>query len=837
MIALAWHTARARKASLLGSFIALALGVALLSAMASTIASTVGSGGSGPRWYTRADVVLAGTDAVRVVTGTGDDRETETVPTTGSAALPADLPARLSTRLSTTDGARQVVDYAGYAQAPGAPGDTVHPWSAAGLHDYAWQAGGPPTGAGQVVLTAPTAHRPGDRIVVRTALGSRDLTVSGVLRTGAPAALYVADPLAAQLSGGRIQAIALVRQPGTGTTVASLAAQARAVAGGQVRVLTGDRRRAAEPDPDAELFAVAVSLLGTTSGLAGFVSVFVVAGTFAYAVAARRREFGLLRTAGATPRQVRRLILSEALVVGVLAGLAGDALGTVLAPPFAHWLARSGFAPTDFTAHLIFWPLAAAFGVGLLVALAGAALAARRAGRVRPVEALREAEVDRNAMTLGRWLVGLAAFGGSVPLIIVLAHAHSADATALILVVAMLLIIGCAMFAPLLIPPLVWLFTVPLSGSAGATGMLARRNAIAAVRRTAATAAPILVTVGIAGSTLSGFATLNGTEASAARHRITAPAVIVPGDGQEGLADATTAAVRAVPGVTAAVPALSTTVYLRGGGDANDYDARYLPGPELAGVLDLPVTAGSLADLTGTGTVAVPAGVGRLGQTIALWLDDSVRVRLRVVAVLANQIDLSDTILLPWALRAGHTGRPLADTIYLGLSGSADRAAVARAAEAGGGTMLPTADYLSTVDDEQNRTNNLAMTAVLGLALLYTIIAIANTLVMATGERGRELATLRLAGATPRQLRRMIGLESVLVAAIGILLGGVVTAVTLLGMRAGLSSVAPAVRVLIPWRPVGGIAAACLVVAVLASLIPAALVLRRPPIAAAAVRQ
>jgi putative ABC transport system permease protein len=367
--------------------------------------------------------------------------------------------------------------------------------------------------------------------------------------------------------------------------------------------------------------------------------------------------------------------------------------------------------------------------------------------------------------------------------------------------------------------------------------MLARRNAIAAVRRTAATAAPILVTVGIAGSTLSGFATLNGTEASAARHRITAPAVIVPADGQEGLADATTAAVRAVPGVTAAVPALSTTVYLRGGGDVNDYDARYLPGPELAGVLDLPVTAGSLADLTGTGTVAVPAGVGRLGQTIALWLDDSVRVRLRVVAVLANQIDLSDTILLPWALRAGHTARPLADTIYLGLSGTADRAAVARAAGAGGGTLLPSSDYLSTVDDEQNRTNNLAMTAVLGLALLYTVIAIANTLVMATGERGRELATLRLAGATPRQLRRMIGLESVLVAAIGILLGGVVTAVTLLGMRAGLSSVAPAVRLLIPWRPVGGIAAVCLIVAVLASLIPAALVLRRPPIDAAAVRQ
>ncbi|GIH14452.1 FtsX-like permease family protein [Rugosimonospora africana] len=832
MIALAWHTARARKASLAGSFIALALGVALLSAMALTIASTAGSPDA-PRWYPNADVVVAGAQTIRVVTGSGDDRETSTT-TTGE---PAALPAGLSDRLSTLDGVRQVVDYAGYAQAPGAPGDTAHPWSSAALHGYAWQAGGPPTDPGQVVLSAPTAHRPGDMVAVQTVLGTRELTVSGVLRTDAPAALYVTDPLAAQLAGGRIRAVALLREPGTGTTVATIAKRARAITGTQARVLTGDRRAEAEPDPDRDLFAVAASLLGTTSGLAGFVSVFVVAGTFAYAVAARRREFGLLRTAGATPRQVRRLVLSEAMVVGVLAGVAGDALGTVLAPPFAHWLARSGFAPRDFTAHVIFWPLAAAFGVGLLVALAGAALAARRAGRVRPAEALREAAIDRHAMTLSRALVGLAALGGSVPMMVVLTHTRSADGAALILVVAMLLIVGLAMFAPLLIPPLIWLFTAPLSGAPGATAMLARRNAIAGVRRTAATAAPILVTVGIAGSSLAGFATLAGTQSDAAHSRITASAVVLPAGGQDGLSDATVAAVRAVPGVTAAVPALDTSVYLRDSDEAEDYDARYLPGPELAGVLDLPVSAGNLADLTGTDTVAVPAGKGRLGQTVALWLDDSVRVRLRVVAVLANQIDLADTVLLPWALRDGHTARPLADTVYLGLSGTADRAAVARAAATGGGALLSTADYLSTVDDEQNSVNNAAMTAVLGLALIYTIISIANTLVMATGERGRELAALRLAGATPRQVRRMIGLESVLVAAIGILLGGVVTAVTLLGMHRGLAPVAPAVQVAIPWRTVGAIAGVCLLVAVLASLIPAAVALRRPAVDSAAVRQ
>src|SRR5215470_786948 len=489
MIGLAWHTARARPARLAGSFVALALGVALLAAMALTLASTVGAARY-PRWFARPDVVVAGADTVSVTSGSGEDRETESVTTAQARAVPPALAARLSQLRAAA-----VLDYAGYGSARGAPGGTVHPWAAAAMHDYGWVSGGPPARPGQIVLTAPAGRAPGTKIVLQTAGGPRRFTVSGVIRTGAPAAFYATGAVAAQLAGGRIDAVALTGPPGE--PVAALAAQVRAAARGQpVRVLTGDRRRDAEPDPDGDLFAVSASLLGTTSGLAGFVSVFVVASTFAYAVAARRREFGLLRAAGATPRQVRRLVLGEALAVGVTASAAGGALGAVIAPPFAHWLARVGFAPPDFTAHIIVWPVAAAFGIGLVIALLGAWLAARRAGRVRPAEALREAAVDRRPMTLSRWALGVAALGGSAALAGILATAHSADAASLILLVAMLLVLGGAMLAPVLIPPLVWLLTMPLAARPGATGMLARGSAVTAVRRTAATVAPILLTVG-----------------------------------------------------------------------------------------------------------------------------------------------------------------------------------------------------------------------------------------------------------------------------------------------------------------------------------------------------
>jgi putative ABC transport system permease protein len=820
---LAWHTVRARTTSLAGSFVALALGVALLAAMALTLASTVGAARH-PRWFTRTGVVVAGTDTVSVTSGSGDNRETQTVTTGQARAVPAVLAARLS-RLHVA----RVLDYAGYASARGAPGDTVHPWAAAAMHDYTWVSGGPPARPGQVVLTAPTGRQPGTTIILQTAEGPRQFTVSGVIRTGAQAAFYATDAAAARLAGGRIDAVALTGPPGEPT--AALAAQVRAAARGQpVRVLTGDHRRDAEPNPDAGLFAVAASLLGVTSGLAGFVSVFVVASTFAYAVAARRREFGLLRAAGATPRQIRRLVLSEALAVAVPASAAGGALGGVIARPFARWLAQAGFAPPDFTAHLILWPIAAAFGIGLAIALMGAWLAARRAGRVRPAEALREAAVDRRAMTLSRWAVGVVALGGAVPLIGIVATAHSADAAGLIMVVAMLLILGCAMLAPVLIPPLVWLLTVPLAAAPGATGMLARHSAVTAVRRTAATVAPILLTVGFAGSMLAGLDTLTGTEQSAAAGRIIAPAIITPRGGAPGLADPAVAAIRAVPGVAAAVPVTDTTVYVRSSAEPADWTGQYVNGPGIARVLNLPVAAGSLADLVGTGTVAVPAGSWRLGQTATMWLGDSTPVRLRVVAVLADQIDLEQTVLLPSALRAAHTPVPMASAVYLSLSPGARLAAIRAAAAAGGGVAGQTSGYLTAANAENDRINRLAMIAILGMALAYTAIAIANTLVMATSDRMRELATLRLSGATPVQVLQMIGAEACLVTGIGTLLAAAVTAATVTGLRHGLLGLAPSVPVVIPWLPLAGIALTCLAVAVLASLIPAALALRRPPL-------
>lgn len=165
MIVLALRIARAHVASLAGSFVALALGVMLVSSVTLALASTAGFAAQ-PSWFTKPDVVVSGQNSVSITSGTGKHEQTHGVRTPESRPVPADVVRQLSAL-----GAATVVDYAAYASVPGAPGNTLHPWAAAGLHDYTWVSGTSPRSPDQLVVTAPTSLRPGDRVTAQTAAG------------------------------------------------------------------------------------------------------------------------------------------------------------------------------------------------------------------------------------------------------------------------------------------------------------------------------------------------------------------------------------------------------------------------------------------------------------------------------------------------------------------------------------------------------------------------------------------------------------------------------------------------------------------------------------------
>lgn len=571
--------------------------------------------------------------------------------------------------------------------------------------------------------------------------------------------------------------------------------------------------------------------IGTAAGVGTFMAAFVVAAVFSYAVAGRRRELGLLRLSGATRRQVRRMVLTEALLLGVAASGAGCAVGRQGAPTPARWLVGVGMAPPGFTTGTAPWPLYAAFWTGLLVALSGVAASARRAGRVGPPDALREADADTGVMTAGRWFWGLGLLLTAVALTVAALVTDPADLLhrKSYTTRPMVLISACALLAPVLTPPLLraaaWL---PARRGSWA-GRLVRESALAGLRRTAAIAAPVLVSVAMAGSLAGALETVNAARASEARAQSAADFVVTPGDpspGRAGLPDT----LRAVPGAVVSATAATTLTVTEADGNRARSEARAADPASLVLLSRLPVRAGSVAALDDDGIVLTEEWHRRVGERIEVARPDGTRTTLRVVAVLRDGTGDNGLYVTP-----GNAPGARVDRIDVRLRPGTDRASAARllraAAGAYGAAAATREGWLAAAYPATDRTAGLRTTLVVGLALTYTGIMLANILVTATADRRRELALLRLAGATRGQVVRLVSGEALLVVLTATLLGCAVTAVDLAGMHGALALLGVHPPLLVPWRTIGAVALAGAVIAVPCAALPALWVLRGRPVA------
>ena len=170
----------------------------------------------------------------------------------------------------------------------------------------------------------------------------------------------------------------------------------RAVAGPRARVLTGSERGAAEYLDVADSREAVIAIAGSFGGLALLIAMFVVASTLGLTVQLREREIALLRAVAATPRQVRRMIGWEALLVALVASARGRRPGCRARPRArATRLADRGIAPEDMVIHAGPIPAVVAVGSAVLTAWLAVWVAARRAARVRPTRALQDAAVER----------------------------------------------------------------------------------------------------------------------------------------------------------------------------------------------------------------------------------------------------------------------------------------------------------------------------------------------------------------------------------------------------------------------------------------------------------
>ncbi|GIH79225.1 ABC transporter permease [Planobispora longispora] len=805
---------RGRWAGFAGAFVALCLGVALI---ATTTLIQVSAAPQVPGRYA-GTAVLVRTPVVAQVEGFFlQDRPWS--PETAAA---------LADRLRGVPGVTAVVpDRPFYAQAVvggrPVPGDVRgYGWSSTALAPYRLVSGRAPARDGEVVLDRALGLAPGSPVTLLTAAGPAPYTVTGVL--DAPG-FHVTDAAAARLSGG-VRVIGLVTAPDADP--ARVESAARAIVGGSGEVLSGDARAALEPKADERTRWIGMQILAAMAAVSGFVSVFVVASTFAFGVIQRRREFGLLRLVGATPRQVRRMVYGEALAVGSAAAAAGVLLGAALAPAFGGLLVEAGIEPPGFSVRIGAWPLAASFGAGLAVALLGVWSASRRAARVRPMEALREASADRRPMTPPRWIGG-AAFTAIGICFAVSAAGAGANAATRALYAAMALILALTLLAPAIVPPVVRALSWPLTRGRGATGMLVREGMLAAVRRTASTTAPVLVTVGFAVLVTGMVQTTAGAVATGRTTTVQARAVVVP-DGAPGLSDAAVAAVDGIAPLPTTVYAegmpplqalgLTPEALTRSADLLRVVEGSLVPGKDGEGRADT-VAGGENAGGAGGGGVIVARWLAdergwRPGTELPLTFEDGRAETLPVTAVISNA---PAAVLLSRETVRSHDPSALTEEILAGA---------AVPGEILGGRVLTADAYARSERDEDDRLVWIFTLILVGMAVGYTGLAIANTMMMSTVDRAPDFRVLRMSGATPRQVLGTVAAESVIVTALGTALGAAVALPALLGMRSALAAeIGSAVELIVPWPVVLGVVGGCLVLALAAAVIPALAAVRR----------
>jgi len=806
-LAMAWRGLRSRWMTFAATFLALALGVGLIAAMGQVLTGTFSAPDREPVRYAHAPVVVRALAELSVQT----QHDTETQPLPGVHALPADLLDRLGMVGAVT------IDRIFELGTPEGPA-TGRPWSAARFSGTAAVSGRAPAADGEILLATGTGEV-GDRVTVYTGQGPRDYLVTGLAAPGEEPTVYFTDAEAALL------------EPAAGLAVVDGPAdEVRELVGPEAEVFSGSDLRLLDPaaESDEQALISANSLVGTAGGIAAFVSVFVVASTFAFAVGQRRREFALLRAAGATPRQVRRTVMTEATLLGLAGSAAGCFLGDMGGPLLATRLREMGMAPPWFTVGSSPAPLYIAFAVGIVVAWCGAWAASRRAGAIAPTEALRETHVQPKGLSPVRWVLGAAALIGA--LVMLIQPILEGPATLLkrkqYTPLVLLLLVAMAALAPLLTGPVARLVTWPLGRLRGATGMLARESALATSGRTAATAAPILLTVGLAVCLLGAVATVDNARTEEEAARITAGYLVLPKEAP-ALTEEMAETARGVPGTDVTVTRETVLFDVEENTALLRRQARAVDPAAFETALAPPVLDGSLGALDDS-TIVVDTEWGReLGDEVDIWRADGSPVTLRVVAVIREGAGGNGAYVTP----ANAPGAEVGELLVSAAPGS-DPATVAAGLRAGlaplGAAAVSREDWAAAETAKSGGVTALGMRVVLGIALAYTGLFIAGTLAMATRDRLPERRLLRLAGATARQVLSVLAVETLLVLLVGTVLAGLAGGLVLGGMSVALLLLTGTGAVVVPWGTVALVVAACGLVALASALSVALPGLRRP---------
>ena len=570
--------------------------------------------------------------------------------------------------------------------------------------------------------------------------------------------------------------------------------------------------------------------------LAMFVAAFVIFNTFSVVVTQRFRELALIRAIGGTPAQVRRSLILEGLGIGVIASAVGIVAGALLSLLMQWVLGLFDIVLPGSGVKVTVGTIIVCMLTGTVVTVLSVIVPAFRAGRTKPVEAMRSTAIDTSGTSKVRAVFGaifLALGAASIVANITVGPKWFYLAPAVLF-----LFIGTFIGGPLLAR--VFAMAVrPVLNTVGLTGRLAADNSVRNPRRTATTANALVIglflvtLVTVSGEALKTYM-VNEFNKLSSSDFIVASAGAIPDDLVERIVDTEGVAAAAPVRASAAIDDATGNEYFIGTGDLETLEQTAgisITGGDAAAVTDgtgmaIPDVSGMFggSGSTSEGSAMGPNGES-LGDTYTLRAADGSTIDVRVDAKLDGEMD---------ALMIGSYVSPATFERILGdqpVNMVFVRADPGEATEVGRNLERTIGDFTAVEVIPGNFFGQIfstifdfligAVNGLLGMSVVVALVGIVNTMTLSIFERRRELGMVRALGMTRQQVGRMVRIEAVLIGLLGTLVGmgfGVllswvlVSSIKINDVGIGLS---------FNWFRVGLIFLTGILVGVLASLIPA----------------
>lgn len=715
-------------------------------------------------------------------------------------------------------------------------------WSPSELRSVELVSGQEPRGPTDVVVDGATAEKHGLKLgdELRTIAVTGDFTakISGIVdfkvtNPGATVVYFDTPTAQRELLGkeGLFTQVLVDAKPGVSDDVLKRNVAA-SIGDGYKLQTAAEAADAGREDVAGFLDVMKYAMLGF-AGIAFLVGIFLIVNTFSMLVAQRTREIGLMRAIGSSRKQVNRSVLVEALLLGVVGSVAGVAAGVGLAVGLMKLMSSMGMELSTRDLTVAWTTPAVGLALGIVVTVLAAYIPARRAGKVSPMAALRDAgtPADGKAGRI-RGALGLALTAAGAAALWTATRADEAGPGSLWLGLGVVLsLLGFIVIGPLLAGGVVRALGVVVLRVFGPVGRMAERNALRNPRRTGATGAALMIGLALVACLSVVGSSMVASATDELDRSVGADFIVQSGTGQPIVPQAQ-AALEKVPGLDHVTQyKLADTKVTAPSGKTKK---AYLAATEPTYVQDLrrEVTSGKLTDAYGADAMSVGSDYAteygvKVGDVLAVAFKGGETAKLKVAAITADtgQVDNGAMYTHVTTLARYVPADRMPQSLL--ILASAKDGQEAQAYEAVKKALAPypqykasnQADYKETLKDQVGQLLNIVY-GLLALAIVVAILGVVNTLALSVVERTREIGLMRAIGLSRRQLRRMIRLESVVIALFGALLG--------LGLGMGWGTAAQKLLALeglgvleIPWPTILTVFVGSAFVGLFAALVPA----------------